>query len=86
VTGAGGNWRMWSYGAAEWARAFEMSSGQGSNFKISLILTTREYFSQNFDAVLSHEPGRCSGPVRRANICSAFLLADSDSRSAVMDP
>lgn len=37
---------MWSYGVAEWARAHEMGSAQGSNFKISLILTAREYLSQ----------------------------------------
>ena len=86
MTGAGGIWRVWSHGAAEWARALEMSPGQGSNFKISLISMTREYMSQNFNAVLLHEPGRCSGPIRRASVVSVLLLADSDSRSAVMYP
>jgi hypothetical protein len=86
VTGAGGKWRMWSYRAAEWALALEMSSGQGSNFQISSILTTREYLSHGFNAVLVQEPGRRCGPIRRASICSARLLADPDSGSAVMDP
>jgi hypothetical protein len=43
-------------------------------------------FSQNFNAMLLDKSGRRYGPIRRASICSALLLVDSDSRSAVMDP
>ena len=59
---------------------------EGSNFKISLILTTRKLLSQSFNVAPLNEPGRRFGPPRRANICSVLLLADSDSRSAVMNP
>jgi hypothetical protein len=43
-------------------------------------------FSQNFNATLLEKRGRRCGPIRRASMCSALLLVDSDSRSVVMDP
>jgi len=60
--------------------------GRDPIFQISSVLTTREYLSQGFNAVLLQEPGRRCGPIRRASICSALLLVDSDSGSALMDP